>query len=255
MINYICVIYFDNILIYLKTRKRHQNCVMQILKQFRKFKLYAKLFKCFFMIISVEFLKYIINNDDIVMNLSCVKFIQIWFKLKMLRKLQMFLKFTNFYKRFVKFYARIIRALTKLFKNNKNEKQIDFFNFNVEARKAFRLLIDAFTNASMLIHFDSKNLIRIKIDASEFVIAIILSQLILALNDSEQRKWHFVAFYSRKIIFAKTRYETHDQKLLTIIMTFKQWRHYLKNSRHSVIVLTDHNNLRYFMTTTSLNQR
>ena len=34
----------------------------------------------------------------------------------------MFLKFANFYKRFIKFYARIIRALTKLFKNNKNEK-------------------------------------------------------------------------------------------------------------------------------------
>ena len=174
------------------------------------------------MIISVEFLRYIINSVDIVMNLNRVKFIRIWFKSKTLRELQMFLRFANFYKRFIKFYARIIRALTKLFKSNKNEKQIDFFNFNVEARKAFRLLIDAFTNASMLIHFDSKNLIRIKINALKFVIATILFQLILALNDFEQRKWHLVAFYSRKMILAKTRYETHDQKLLTIIMTFKQ---------------------------------
>ena len=44
----------------------------------------------------------------------------------------MFLKFANFYKRFVKLYARIIRALTKLFKDNKNEKQNEFFNFNAE---------------------------------------------------------------------------------------------------------------------------
>ena len=77
LINHICVIYFDDILIYSKTRERYWDCVMQILKWFRKFKLYAKLFKCFFMIISVEFLKYIINNDDIVMNLSRVKFIRI----------------------------------------------------------------------------------------------------------------------------------------------------------------------------------
>ena len=95
---------------------------MQILKRLRKFKLYAKLFKCFFMIINVKFLKYIINSGDIVMNSSRVKFIKIWFKLKTLKKLQMFLKFANFYKRFVRFYARIIRALTKLLKNNKNEK-------------------------------------------------------------------------------------------------------------------------------------
>ena len=122
LINHICVIYFDDILIYSKTRERHWNCVMQILKRLRKFKLYAKLFKCFFMIISVKFLKYIISNVDIAMNSNRVKFIRIWFKSKTLRELQMFLRFANFYKRFIKFYARIIRALTKLFKNNKNEK-------------------------------------------------------------------------------------------------------------------------------------
>ena len=77
LINHICVIYFDDILIYSKTREKHWNCVMQILKWFRKFKLYAKLFKYFFMIISVKFLKYIISNDDIVINLNRVKFIWI----------------------------------------------------------------------------------------------------------------------------------------------------------------------------------
>ena len=57
------------------------------------------------------------------------------------------------------------------------------------------------------------------------------------------------------MILAKTRYETHDQKLLMIIMTFKQWKHYLKNNRHFIIVLIDHNNLHYFMITTLLNRR
>ena len=122
LMNHICVIYFDDILIYSKTRKKHWNCVMQILKWFRKFKLYIKLFKCSFMIINVKFLKYIINNDDIIMNQNRVKFIKIWSKSKTLKKFQMFLKFANFYKRFIKFYARITRALTKLFKNNKNKK-------------------------------------------------------------------------------------------------------------------------------------
>ena len=51
--------------------------MMQVLKRFRKFKLYAKLFKCFFIIISVKFLKYIINNDNIIINLNRVKFIKI----------------------------------------------------------------------------------------------------------------------------------------------------------------------------------
>ena len=100
----------------------------------------------------------------------------------------MFLKFANFYKCFVRFYARIIRALTKLFKNNKNKKYIDFFNFNVDARKAFQLFINAFTNALMLIHFDLKSLIYLTIDISKFVIEIILFQLIFVLSNFEQKE-------------------------------------------------------------------
>ena len=97
----------------------------------------------------------------------------------------MFLKFANFYKRFVRFYARIIRALTKLFKNNKNEKQNKFFNFNAKARKAFQRFIDAFIQTFMFVHFNSKNSIRIKINVSEFVIATILFQLIFMSDDFE----------------------------------------------------------------------
>ena len=107
----------------------------------------------------------------------------------------------------------------------------------------------------MFVYFNSKNFIRIKTNVSNFVIATILFQLILVFDDFKQRKWHLVIFHSRKIIFAKIRYEIHDQKLLTIIMAFKQWKHYLKNSRHFIIVLIDYNNLRYFMITTSLNRR
>ena len=57
------------------------------------------------------------------------------------------------------------------------------------------------------------------------------------------------------MISAEIKYETHDQELLFIVAAFQQWRHYLKNSHHSVTILTNHNNLRYFMKTTALNKR
>ena len=75
--NHICVIYFDDILTYSKTRERYWDCVIKILKWFCKFKLYIKPFKRFLIIISVNFLKYIINKDNIVINLSWIKFIRI----------------------------------------------------------------------------------------------------------------------------------------------------------------------------------
>ena len=62
-----------------------------------------------------------------------------------------------------------------------------------------------------------------------------------------------IIFWSRKMIFAKQNYEIFDQKLLTIVAAFKQWRHYLKNSFYSIEMLSDHNNLKELMTKKKLN--
>ena len=65
-------------------------------------------------------------------------------------------------------------------------------------------------------------------------------------------QWHPIAFFSSKMILAKTQYETHNGEFLAIIKAFKPWRHYLERCKHEVLVLTDHNNLRRFMDTKSL---
>ena len=97
----------------------------------------------------------------------------------------MFLEFVNFYKRFVKKFARIIKLMTKLLKNNKQEKQNELFVFNVDVVKTFRKLFKTFIETLMLVHFDSKNRIRIETNVFEFVIATILSQLTQRMSDEE----------------------------------------------------------------------
>ena len=97
----------------------------------------------------------------------------------------MFLEFVNFYKRFVKKFARITRLMTKLLKDNKQKKQNEFFVFNVDVVKTFRKLLKTFIEILMLIHFDSKNRIRIEANVFEFVIATILSQLTQRMSDKE----------------------------------------------------------------------
>ena len=57
------------------------------------------------------------------------------------------------------------------------------------------------------------------------------------------------------MIFVEIRYETHDQELLFIVATFQQWKYYFKNNHHFVTILTNHNNLRYFIKTIMLNKR
>ena len=130
-----------------------------------------------------------------------------------------------------------------------------------EARLAFTRLRQAFVEAPILHHFDPESHIRIETDASSYAIGGILSQLssrtrpngVVTKDDLGQ--WHPIAFFSRKMILTETQYKTHDGKLLAIVEAFKTWRHYLKDCKHEVLVLTDHNNLCCFMDTKSLSSR
>jgi len=49
-------------------------------------------------------------------------------------------------------------------------------------------------------------------------------------------------------MFVKHNYDTENAEMLTIIMTFKHWQHYLKKIKHAITVITDHVNLQIFMT-------
>ena len=74
-----------------------------------------------------------------------------------------------------------------------------------------------FIEASILNHFDSECHIQIETDVLSYAINRILSQL----TSNNLGQWHPIAFFSRKMILAKTWYETYDGELLKVIETFK----------------------------------
>ncbi len=116
-----------------------------------------------------------------------------------------------------------------------------------KAKKAFKKLKKLFIFQSVLIMFESEKLITLEMNASDEAIEACINQ------SNDKRHLHLIAFYNRKLTDVKLNYEIHDKKLLTIINSFKQWRVYLKESRHQIQVYTDHKNLLYFMITKVLN--
>ncbi len=70
LLNDFYVIYLNDILIFLIKKINYVNHVKQILERLRKFKLYVSLKKCEFFITKVNFLKFIIFTENILMNLS-----------------------------------------------------------------------------------------------------------------------------------------------------------------------------------------
>ena len=127
----------------------------------------------------------------------------------------------------------------KVQKLSKSKKMVGSDILTPGAKLAFTKLRQAFVKAPILHHIDLEWHIRIKMDAQGYVISKVLSQL----TSYDSGWWHPMAFFLRKMILPKTRYETHDTELLAIVETFKTWRHYLKSSRHEVLILTNHNNL------------
>ena len=67
--------------------------------------------------------------------------------------------------------------------------------------------------------------------------------------------WQFVAYFSKKMIFAECNYEIYDKKFLIIVKIFKEWRPELKESRFLVEIITDYKNLKYFMFNKLFNRR
>ncbi|KAJ1583848.1 hypothetical protein NDA15_007322 [Ustilago hordei] len=113
------------------------------------------------------------------------------------------------------------------------------FELPEEAQQAFHKLIQAFTSAGVLQHFDYHLPTRLETDASEFAIAGVLKQ-------EHEGRWHPVAFYSRKMSSAEKNYEIHDKELLAVVACLTQWRHMLAGLPNQLVILTDHEALKYF---------
>ena len=73
-------------------------------------------------------------------------------------------------------------------KGSKNGKKFEPFSFPTDAQEVFTLLCKVFTNAPILVHFNSALKIKVETDASNFALAGIISQLLV------NGEWHSVAF-------------------------------------------------------------
>ena len=87
LLNDFYVVYLNDILIFFVEKIDHINHVKQILKKLRKFKLYVSLKKYAFFITKVNFLKFIIFTESILMNLSRINIIKTWLRSKMYREI------------------------------------------------------------------------------------------------------------------------------------------------------------------------
>ena len=101
------IAFLNDILIFDSTQKECWECTLKTLQCLKNAKLFCKELKCLFKVISVDFLSFIMRNEEIVMNLSCVSMIIEWSVSQNLWEVKVFINFTEFYQCFIKKYFKV----------------------------------------------------------------------------------------------------------------------------------------------------
>ncbi|SAM61124.1 uncharacterized protein UBRO_20208 [Ustilago bromivora] len=155
---------------------------------------------------------------------------------ELIHDIQWFLGFVNFYQWFIAHFACIAKLLTSLV------KLMEWFKKSglpEEAQQVFHKLIKAFTTAGVLRHFDYHPPMRLETDVSDFTITGVLKQ-------EHEGWWHPVASYLQKMLSVEKNYEIHDKELLAMVECLTQWRHMLAGLPSQLVILMDHEALKYF---------
>nr|GEX02729.1 putative reverse transcriptase domain-containing protein [Tanacetum cinerariifolium] len=128
------IVFIDDILIYSKDEKEHEEHLKAILGLLKKEELYAKFSKCEFWIPKVQFLGHVIESQGIHVDPAKIESIKDWASPKLLMEIHQFLGLAGYYRRFIEGFSKIAKPMTKL-----TQKKVKF-KWCDKQEAAFQLL-------------------------------------------------------------------------------------------------------------------
>ncbi|WVZ71016.1 LOW QUALITY PROTEIN: hypothetical protein U9M48_019643 [Paspalum notatum var. saurae] len=225
------VVFIDDILIYSKSEKEHEEHLKIVLTRLREHKLYAKFSKCAFWPKEVSFLGHILSEKGVAVDPSKVKDVLNWKQPETVTEIRSFLGLAGYYRRFIKDFSKTAKPMTSLTK--KNAKYL----WSSNCEEAFQTLKKPLTSAPVLAQPDVTKPFDVYCDASG--------------NGPGQGR--VIAYASRQLRKHEANYPTHDLELAAVVHALKIRRHYpLGNTCH---IYTDHKSLKYILTQPELNMR
>ena len=112
------VVYLDDIVIYSKNEEEHIALVKQVLAQLEEYDLAVTTTKSVFHLKEMEFLGYMVAVDGVTMSESKVQSIKDWKHPRLVREVQIFIGFANFYPGFIKDFSKIWKPITETLKGD-----------------------------------------------------------------------------------------------------------------------------------------
>ena len=157
--------------------------------------------KCEFKKLSMEYLGVVVFHDSVKMDPVKVAGVTEWPILTNKKEVQLFLGFTNFYRRFIEGFSHVACPLFNLTKAD------SIFHWSMEEQLAFDTLRERITSAPILTLPDNSRPYHVEADSSDFATGAVLSQ-----ECPEDGKWHPVAFLSKSLSPVKRNYSSRQAK-------------------------------------------
>uniref|UniRef100_A0A2N9IC59 Reverse transcriptase n=1 Tax=Fagus sylvatica TaxID=28930 RepID=A0A2N9IC59_FAGSY len=229
------VVYFDDILIYSKSKDQHLTHLEQVCTALRKESLYANLKKCSFFTDKVIFLNFVVSSEGVSADPQKIKAIVDWPEPKNIHEVRSFHGLATFYRRFIRGFSTIMAPITDCMKQGE-------FKWSKAATRAFEEVKRKMTEAPVMRLPDFTKLFEVECDASGVGIGGVLSQ-----------ERHPIAYFSEKLNDAKLKYSTYDKEFYAVVQALRHWCHYLLPKEF--VIYSDHDALRHLNSQKKLNFR
>jgi hypothetical protein len=250
-----CIVFLDDIMIYSKNEEAHEKHVQAVLDSVRRdgFRLQSE--NCQFGRAEAPFLGFKVNGSGVSMTSEKIAAIADWPDPVTPKEMRSFVGLAGVYRRFVKNFAKTASPLTALL--NVTPAEFNKVRNDPEQWKQVTNAIDVL-KAAMLAHpalaLPSKEggQYLVRTDASDFAIGATLRQL----QKETTGEWtdRIIAYFSRKLHDAETRYSTYDKELLGVKDAIEHWRFYLHGG-DQFKVQTDHSALQHILKQPRLTSR
>ena len=223
------MVLIDDILVYSKDARGHEQHLKIVLHTLREKKSYVKLSRCDFWLNEVFFLGHIVSAEGIRVDPTKIEAVVNWKPPRNITEVRSFLGLVGYYTRFVRGFSVIASPLTKLLRKGIK------FEWTDNCQNSFERLKRMLVEAPVLTQPTLGKEYTLYSDASGIGLGCVLMQY-----------GKVVAYLSRQLKPHEQNYPTHDLELAAIVFALKIWRHYLYREKCRIYI--DHKSLKYLLT-------
>ena len=227
-------VYIDDILCCSTTFDEHVSHLKQIFNRLRAANLKLKISKCHFAQKQISFLGHTVSQQGIAVDPSKTDKIMKFPQPTTITELKRFLGLCSYYRRFVQNFSKIAQPLNALLRKNTN------FIWSNDCENSFKTLKTHLVTPPVLRYPDFKKDFIVQTDASGKALGAVLSQI---YEDGE----HPIAFASRTLNTAESKYPAIELEALAVVFAIKRFRPYVYG--HKITIQTDHAPLKWLLST------